>query len=69
MHSGSLFVRHAMRSFNFRGRGRAICILIRNHLEHTIFLSKKRVNKRNERMTSVPLSRELSLVVVSYATS
>ena len=69
MHSGSLFVRHAMRSFHFKGRGRAICILIRNHLEHTILLSRKRVNKGKERMTSVPLSPELSPVVVSYATS
>ena len=51
------------------GRGRAICILIRNHLEHTVLLSKKGVNKGKERMTSVPLSRELSPVVVSYATS
>ena len=50
-------------------RGRAICILIRHHLEHAILLSKKRVNKGKERMTSVPLSRELSPVVISYATS
>ena len=48
MHSGSLFVRHAMRSFNFRGRGRAICILICHHLEHTILLSKKRVKETKE---------------------
>ena len=32
------------------GRGRAIDILIRNHLEHTILLSGKRVNKEMERM-------------------
>ena len=69
MHSGSLlFVTQCGRSI-LGGRGRAICILIRNHLEHTILLSKKRVNKGKERMTSALLSRELSPVVVSYATS
>ena len=63
-----LFVTQRGRSI-LGGNGRAICILIRNHLEHTILLSKKRVNKGKERMTSVLLSRELSPVVVSYATS
>ena len=63
-----LFVTQCGRSI-LGGRGRAISILIRNHLEHTILLSKKRINKRKERMTCVPLSRELSPVVVSYATS
>ena len=61
-----LFVTQCGRSILGDG---AICILICNHLEHTILLSKKRVNKGKERMTIVPLSRELSSVVVSYATS
>ena len=47
------------------GRGRAISILIRNHLEHTILLIRKRVNKGMKRMTSLPLSPELSPVVIS----
>ena len=34
-----------------------------------MLLSSKRVNKRKERMTSLPLSPEVSPVVISYATS
>ena len=46
------------------GRGRAISILIRNHLEH-ILLIRKRISKGMKRMTSLPLSPELSPVVIS----
>ena len=47
------------------GRGRAISILIRNHLERTILLIRKRVSKGMNRMTGLTLSPELSPVVIS----
>ena len=47
------------------GRGRAISIVIRNHLEHTILLIRKRVSKGMNRTASLPLSPELSPVVIS----
>ena len=62
----SLFVTQCFCSI-LRGKGRTISILMLkawNHMEHTIFLSRKRVNKGKKRINSLPLSP----VVISYAT-
>lgn len=49
------------------GRGRAMSILICNHLEYTILLSRKRANKVKGRKTTLTLSPELCPVVIPYA--